>query len=123
MVKQRRRIAAAYEMNLLNQPGIHLLEHTQDFNPSYYQFAIFLDERIDSDNLKSRLRENHGIECKPIYKPTHHESVFQRYDSGDLHSTTRVLARSLCLPLYPAMAEADVEFVSQCLISEIREQQ
>jgi perosamine synthetase len=123
MVKQRRRLAATYEINLLNQPGIRLLTETEGFEPSYYQYAVFLDDRIDSNDLRNRLKEEHGIESKPIYKPTHQESVFHQYDTGDLTGTTEILARSLCLPLHPGMAEADAVHVAQCLVNEIRKQE
>lgn len=122
MVEQRRRIATTYELSLLNQPGIRLLPGTEGFEPSYYQFTVFLDERIDSQHLRNRLSEEHGIQSKPIYKPTHHESVFRRYDTGDLHGTTHALTRSLCLPLHPGMTEADAEHIAQCLVNEVRGQ-
>jgi dTDP-4-amino-4,6-dideoxygalactose transaminase len=123
MVERRRSLAATYELNLLNQPGIRLLADTEGFEPSYYQYAVFLDDRIDSQRLRNQLREKHGIESKPIYKPTHHESVFRRYDTGDLLGTTQALTRSLCLPLHAGMTDEDAEHIARCLVSEVRGQE
>jgi dTDP-4-amino-4,6-dideoxygalactose transaminase len=122
MVEQRRRLAATYELNLLNQPGIRLLTEVEGFQPSYYQYAVFLYKSVDPKQLQSRLREEHGIESKPIYKPTHHESVFHKYDTGDLKGTTETLARSLCLPLHPGMSEEEAEHIAKCLVAEVRKQ-
>ena len=64
MVTQGRRLAARYRRNLLNAPGLRLLDERDGFEPSYYQFVIFLDPNVDSQPLISDLREKFGIETE-----------------------------------------------------------
>ena len=121
MVAKRRQLAAQYHTVLSNQPGLRSLPESTGFEPSYYQFPIFLDQRLDAMELRQAMRERFGIETRPIYKPLNKESVFKQFDTGDLASTTDTLGRSLCLPMHPGLSTEDVSHISDCLVTQVRE--
>jgi perosamine synthetase len=121
MIAQRRRLAARYSESLANQPGLRILAKAENFEPSYYQYPVLLDEAIDPAQLQGRLRSKHGIETKAIYKPTQMETVFREYDTGDLTNTTSTLARSLCLPVHPGLSVENVDEIVKIIMLELRE--
>jgi perosamine synthetase len=120
MIRRRREAAIAYRMALSNQPNIRLIDEPDSSQPAYYQFAVFLDDPVDANTIRSRLKSEYGIEAKPIYKPTHEEPVFKKYDKGDLLQTKRIMDNSLCLPMHPEVTVEDAAFISQSLVKEIR---
>lgn len=117
---RRRAIAERYQRALTNEPRLRLLDIGDAHLPSWYHYAVFVDDAVDYDALALRLKEAHGIQTKRIYRPTHHEKVFRHLDDGTLAATEHTLDRSLCLPMYVELADDDVDYVSACLLAEIR---
>lgn len=121
-IETRRALANQYHQCLANQPGLRLLEVPNTVNPAWYQYPVFLDEDIDRAALMTVLKSTHGFEAKGIYRPTHEEHIFRRFDDGSLRHTEETLHRSLCLPMHPGLAEQDVSRISEALVREIRAQ-
>jgi perosamine synthetase len=120
MIESRRRAADAYRTVLRNQPGIRLIDKPDNSQPAYYQFAVFLNQDLDVQALRQRLKTVHQIEAKAIYKPTHEEPVFEKYDRGDLHQTKLLLDNSICLPMHPAIDGDVATSIAQTLVAEVR---
>lgn len=116
----RRRIADRYSTALANQPGLRLLDYSDSCLPAWYQFPVFLSPGIDRAGLMERLADDHGIEAKGIYKPTHQEQIFRHLDDGTLKVTEDVLERSLCLPMHAGVSEADADRIAAAVTAEIR---
>ncbi len=121
-IAYRRALAARYCERLANQPGIRMLDVPPSSAPAWYQFPIFLDPGIDRSALMEALKATHGIEAKGIYKPTHQEQIFRCFDDGSLKTTEDVLHRSLCLPMHPAVSDADADRIAEAVVLEIRKQ-
>lgn len=121
MLARRHTIAAHYEAALANQPGIALLDVPANVAHAYYQFAVFLDLRLDAHKIGSTLSAKHGVEAKPIYKPVHKEKIFAEYDASFPAAET-TLNRSLCLPMHPALTHDDVDAAAAALVAEVRGQ-
>jgi perosamine synthetase len=66
MVTKRRELAKRYAGNLCNQPGITLILECDGFEPSYYQYPILIDERLDFDAMRSSMRGRFGIQTRTI---------------------------------------------------------
>jgi dTDP-4-amino-4,6-dideoxygalactose transaminase len=115
----RRRLAARYRERLANQPGMRLLDVGPSHLPSWYHFSVVLADPIDRPRLMAALKAD-GIATKVIYKPLHHERVFAHLDDGMLGRTEHILDRHLCLPIFPDLAEDDVDYVAERLISHVR---
>lgn len=116
----RRAIAGRYDAALANQPGIRSVSVPAGCNPSYYHYVTLVDGGIDYSTLTSKLRENHGVATKPIYKPVHHEPLFRSYDDGSLAASEDTLARSLCLPMFADLDLVDVDRVAAAVVQELR---
>ncbi len=116
----RRAIADRYRRGLANQIGLRLLDVPDGNTPAWYQYPVFLATGIDREALMDTLKATHGIETKGIYKPVHHEQIFEPLDDGTLKVTEETLLRSLCLPMHADMSEEDADFIAGVLVSEIR---
>jgi dTDP-4-amino-4,6-dideoxygalactose transaminase len=119
-VARRRALAELYTSTLVNQPGITLLDVPVGNHPAWYQYAVFLADSVDHTDLIKTMRDRHGVQTKAIYKPTHEEQIFRKLDDGSLRNAENALHRSLCLPIYPDLANADAERVAAALIQEVR---
>lgn len=121
-IAHRTEVASVYRENLRNQPGIFVLDTPPNSRTSYFQYAVFLDSRVDGRALQKALADRHGIQAKPIYRATHQEVVFRDLDDGTLSRTAETLDRSLCLPLNMSITVADAETISGIVADEVRAQ-
>lgn len=117
---RRRAIAERYTHALTNQPGLHTLPLAPGNRPAWYHYTVFVDDRVDYIALAGRLKADHGIATKRIYKPTHHETLFRHLDTGMLKATEHALDRSLCLPLFVDLTDEEVDYVAEAVIAEVR---
>lgn len=117
---RRRQIARLYDSRLCEVPGLTLLQVPPNQLPSWYHYTVFIDESVDYVRLTEALKHKHGIPTKPIYLPLHQEPIFRELDDGSFAGTEQALNRSLCLPLYVEMQDAQVECVAAALATELR---
>ena len=120
MLARRREIAQIYREALGNQQGISLLKHPEGAN-AYYQFPVFLDQRLNAPAIGKVLKEKYGIQAKRIYLPVHQEVIFREYANPTLRVTEDVLHRSLCLPMHLDVTDDDAKVVASSLLAEVRE--
>lgn len=118
---RRREIAARYSRQLGDIPGLRVLHVPADQLPAWYHYTVFLDNSFDYARLAKALKERHGVPTKPIYIPLHQERIFRNFDNGALHRTEEALNRSLCLPLFVGMTDAQVDHVAQAVRHEMDE--
>lgn len=118
-MSDRRRIAEIYSERLTKIPQISTLNLPQGNFPSFYQYPVFFNEKINRQKVISNLKMNYEIEAKGIYKPCHQEKVFQKYDDKTLSNTEKTLDSSLCLPIYFGMNEEDVFYVIEAIKKEV----
>ena len=84
-----------------------------EYHPeSVYQ--LFTIRTTKRDALMRHLREN-GIGCKVYFNPIHLTEFYRRYTWKPpiLPVTERVSPEVLSLPMYPALTEAEVDYVCQ----------
>ncbi len=116
---RRREIAERYDQKLAGIPGLRFLRFPKDHLPTWYQYTVFVDSGINYEILAKNLKEKHGIPTRSIYLPLHQEKIFSHFDDGTLVNTETTLNRSLCLPLFVEMENAQVDHVVQALFSEL----
>lgn len=112
---RRREIARRYDAKLRSVAGLTLLSVPDGNLPTWYHYTVFVAPDVDYDRLRERLDKTYGVPTKPIYLPLHQEKIFRDLDTGSLAKTERVLNRSLCLPLFPEMTDAQVDQVVDAL--------
>jgi len=119
---RRREIDALYRQLLRGVTGITCVQPSGQDQPNCSYFPILVDERypVDRDALYTRMREQ-GVFARRYFHPL--ISSFPMYRglpsaaSTNLPVATRMAQQIICLPIYPAMSDADVERVAACVVA------
>lgn len=99
-VSRRRALARLYEERLSGGRW-RLPQHIE--GSIFYRYVVQVDRLEDTLNALAEA----GIQAKrPVFEPLH------RYIGGDLPVTDHVYRTALSLPLYPALTDADAEYVA-----------
>ena len=121
ILDERRRIAKIYDKNLRN---VGLIKIPTNMTSSYYKYIVYLNEGVDRDYVKSRMKSENGVELTgEVYAdPCHSQPVFKKYPEMMLNKETDkflgaeyVCNRHICLPLYPGLTKEDVNYVIDSL--------
>jgi dTDP-4-amino-4,6-dideoxygalactose transaminase len=118
MLAERARLAAAYHAALGRIEGLRLpCEDRGGNRRSWFVYVVQLPAGMDRGAVIGGLAQR-GIQSK-AYLPAIHLLGFYRerfgYRNGQFPVCEEVAARSLALPFYPQMSDADVERVSSAL--------
>ncbi|MFF3645453.1 DegT/DnrJ/EryC1/StrS family aminotransferase [Streptomyces sp. NPDC002564] len=121
----RRELAAHYDA-LLDAPGAPRA-HTvpAGTHSNYYKYLVHLDESVDRDLLKKRLRERHGVQLAgEVYDHLlcDHPYFTEQGDEdpASAHPHGRRFARHhIALPLYPSLTHDEQARVVAALRSEL----
>jgi perosamine synthetase len=112
MLARRARVAGWYDERIAALPG--LTGPCADFGGDrrgWFVYVVQLPEGSDRDEVIGRLKAE-GVASKP-YMPVIHLQPFYRerfgYAPGDFPVAEGIAERSLALPFFPAMTEADVD--------------
>jgi dTDP-4-amino-4,6-dideoxygalactose transaminase len=112
----RRRSLIARYRRLISplEPAVRFIVNAPGTEPGWHLCSILVDfERIGIDRhlLMARLKAR-GIGTQVHYIPVHLQPFYQqRYGQIDLPGAMRYYNRTLTLPLFPSMIEADVDRV------------
>lgn len=118
---QRQILASLYRDKLRNAHGIRLLDVAANNVPSYYQYVVSLDNRVDVGRLLEDLKEKYKISCKKIYPPIYEEAPFKTL-SVPLPGTEQVLHHFICLPIFPDLDIESIDRIVYALTTEVRKQ-
>jgi len=118
-VARRRTLTALYAGKLAAlAPAVRLAESPAWSDPALHLLTVLIDfealgvtRRAVVEALKAQ-----GVGSQVHYIPIHHQPYYQaRYGALDLPGADAWYARCLTLPLYPGMADADVDRVVEAL--------
>jgi perosamine synthetase len=121
---ERRRIAKAYDKKLKNVSGLSPVKIPSNIKSSYYKYIAYLDDGIERDPIKTKLKEEYGIYLTgEVYAdPCHSQPVFMNYpgtmvnNPGDKFPVAEYVSeKHICLPLYPGLSEQEIDYVVQAL--------
>ncbi len=128
-LEERRRIAKMYDERLGNLPKVKRLQIPSNIRSSYYKYIVFLDEHVQRDELKTKMKDRYGISLPgEVYsQPLHTQPVFRKHswavanDPGDAFPQTEyVCEHHLCLPLYLGLTEEEIDYVVDSLARVLR---
>lgn len=111
IIADRRRLAALYGSLLRGRDGITVPTEAAGVRHTYQSFVVTLAPEIDRDEVVRQMRAR-GVETTLGTYALHAQPYFVRefgYVQGDLPNSARAFRQSLTLPLYPQMAEDQVE--------------
>ena len=118
---RRRRLARRY-FELL-APGLGLGLPVADFNNcNWHMFQVLLPAGTDRGRFIANLKER-GIGAGVHYPALHLFSLYRRlgFEEGDFPHAERIGERIVTLPLFPAMADADVDRVAAAVAQVLHE--
>ena len=89
---------------------------------NYYKYVAFLPEGIDRTLFKQHLRSEYdiGLSGEVYDTPLHHQPIFSELDDRPLPGAEWICARHVCLPLYPALTEAELDYVVESVTAALR---
>lgn len=121
-VERRRAIAARYREALPSIDGLEVLRDRPEARNAYHLFVVKLPADADRAGVHRKLREA-GIAANVHYMPVHlHPFYRDRFhtEPGLCPVAEREWQRILSIPMYPAMSDADVDFVVAALKTALR---
>ena len=113
IVAQRRSLSARLTARLATVSGLIAQAEPPGRIHAYQSYVVLLDPDIDRDGVVGSLKE-HGVESTIGTYALHMEPVFQRlgYHDDDLPGARILAERSLTLPLFPGMSDAELDQVA-----------
>lgn len=123
-IDRRRELVARYDAALQAlAPVVTPLERTPDNLPAWHLYVALIDfagAETSRGAVMSKLRDA-GIGSQVHYLPLHRQPYYRaRYGDLSLPGADSYYARCLSLPLFPAMADSDVDRVVDALASTLR---
>ncbi len=120
----RRRLAGVYDRLLAGCDGITRIAIPDNIKSAYYKYICYLDPKIDRTEFKKRMLEQFSVSLTgEVYSaPCHSQPVFTRYPHTMVQlrdeayeNADYVTKHHICPPLYPALSDADVEYVAESM--------
>ncbi len=108
IVRRRRELAARYHRLLADVPGLRAVRDPEHGTTNYQSFWVLLpdDAPLSRNDVLARLVER-GVSARRGIMAAHREPAYAGHPRGDLPVTERFTDRSLILPLYHDLGEAD----------------
>lgn len=107
VIEKKRKIAEAYRHNLEGLP-LKVLWQSSDIVNSFWMVTIALDDASQRDALRTHLDKD-LIETRPTFYPVHTMPMYLEKKTYPV--AEKLGARGMNLPSYPALTNADVEFI------------
>lgn len=117
LINGKRRLAKQLTEMLTNIQGVTVPIEPEGRFHTYQSYVVMLEEGIDRDAVIAAMRKREVETTLGTYA-MHAQPVYQRdfgYHAGDLPNSYRIFKQSLTLPLYPQMADAELECVVDAL--------
>jgi UDP-4-amino-4,6-dideoxy-N-acetyl-beta-L-altrosamine transaminase len=123
-VARRRQLVDLYRERLQPlRPLVSGPDDPTDCAPAWHLCVVRIDFEaagVERATVMSRLRAD-GIGTQVHYIPVHHQPYYrQRYGNIDLPGADAYYARCLSLPLFPSMADSDVDRVVAALTRALK---
>ena len=121
ILDKRNKIARYYDELLATVRGVRPVRIPSNILSNRYKYVVILDEDVDRDLTKERLKQA-GVVCggEVYWPPLHLQPVYQNElgtKEGDFPRAENICRRMMCLPLYTGMSIAESKYV----IEKVRE--
>jgi len=116
MVARRRELAARYHAALADLPGLHPVRDPDYGTTNYQSFWVLLpDDFAGSRNAVLEALAARGVSARRGIMAAHLEPAYADHPHAPLPVTERLTSRSLILPLYHDLTEAEQDQVVDAL--------
>lgn len=119
IIADRRRLAGLYSRLLEQIDGVTAPCEAEGVRHTYQSFVVMLDSGVPRDEVVRRMRAQ-GVETTLGTYALHAQPYFGRelgHQPGDLPHSSQAYRQAMTLPLYPQLAEDDVELAVRTLAS------
>lgn len=117
MVQRRRDLAARYHDALEDVPGVTPVRDPEYGTTNYQSFWVLLDNGFPlSRNELLAVLAQRGVSARRGIMAAHREAAYAGHPHGPLPITEQLTDRSLILPLFHAMTEAQQDVVVSVLV-------
>jgi dTDP-4-amino-4,6-dideoxygalactose transaminase len=119
VLARRRHLAARYGTALASVPGIRPQTVAPGDESTFKDYTVEVGDGfgVDRDELATALRAD-GIDTRPyFFPPVHTHKAYAWLDTGELPTTERAASRSLSLPIYPSLSDADIDRIVEVVAS------
>jgi dTDP-4-amino-4,6-dideoxygalactose transaminase len=108
-IARRRELVREYRRRLGPHPGVIVpFRDEQVEESSCYVMPVMLRDEGLRDGVRSRLREQYGVQTSIFYPAVHEFTAYRKRDAEvELPHTERAARSEITLPLYPHMTEED----------------
>jgi dTDP-4-amino-4,6-dideoxygalactose transaminase len=119
--ERRRRLARSYAVRLAEIDGVEpaIADGVADRACAWHIYPVLLDPRHDRRAVRAALRAA-GVQTSIHYPPLHLTTAFAQPGGRALPATEEYGRRTLTLPIYPHMTDADLSHVVGALASAAR---
>jgi dTDP-4-amino-4,6-dideoxygalactose transaminase len=123
MVTRRRKLAERYQRKLSAVPGLRMIADPAYGTTNYQSFWIVLpdDSPISRDQMLHRLAQA-AVSARRGIMAAHLEQAYTDHPHGPLPVTERLATRSLILPLFHEMTQAQQDLVISTVLAELGEE-
>jgi dTDP-4-amino-4,6-dideoxygalactose transaminase len=120
MVARRRELAARYHDLLAGVPGLLMISDPDYGTTNYQSFWVLLpdDAPVARDDLLRELAEN-GVSARRGIMAAHREPAYAGHPHGPLPVTDKLTTRSLILPLFHQLTQAEQDLVAAVVIASL----
>lgn len=121
-VAERRTAARCYDELLGGMRGLTVVREPAGSSSNYYKYMALLDEGVDRNQLKSALRERHGVSLSGEVYDTLcclQPALEGRFEAKDFPVALGFAARHICLPIFAGMTRAQQDRVAHGLQQEL----
>lgn len=120
LIQRRKDIFKRYEKNLKGHAKLRLNPQAEWAENIYWMICVeSLDPQIKRDELLLRLKEK-GVDSRPYFYPISQMPMYKTNSpSNDLSVSEKISARGFNLPSYFSLADEDIDYICQSLISLI----
>ena len=111
-IRRRQSIAARYDASLADVPGLHLPGRRPDSEPVWHLYVVRVTETRQRRAFFEGLRAQ-GLGVQVHYLPVYRHPFYEDlgYQAGLCPAAEDFYARAISLPIFPAMADSDVDRV------------
>jgi perosamine synthetase len=120
ILEKRERIASLYNEKLKNISELDLPAPEKNKKISWFVYVVRLIKKYtmeDRDSVLSKLREK-GIGCSNYFTPIHLQPFYRKmfgYKKGDYPLTESISERTIALPFYNNLEEAQISYICETL--------
>ena len=118
-IKRRNAIARLYREKLSHSEHVRIPFSEYEGKSSYYIFPVYLRTENRQEVMDRLLQK--GIQTSYHYPPIHRFKIYKDF-TCNLPVTEDVTNHSISLPMYSALRDEQVDYVSQSLLAVLKEQ-